>query len=308
MLPKITVVGSINMDLIVRTPRIPSPGETIIGSGFHTAPGGKGANQAVAAARLGAQVSMVGRVGKDEFASILLKNLTLANVNTQFIYQDREATTGVALIEVDDSGENSIVVASGANMRVTSLDVDAAHEAISASDLLLLQLGIPLKTILQAAVLAKRKNVTVILNPAPARKLTSELLNLVDILIPNETETALLTGLPVGSQSEIRAAASSLVTSGVKTVILTLGENGALLTQGGKSDIFPAFLVNPVDTTGAGDAFVGGFAVALAEGKSMTEAIRWGNAAGALATTRLGAQPSLPMRQDVEIMLEGQTA
>jgi len=308
MLPKITVVGSINMDLIVRTPRIPSPGETIIGSGFHTAPGGKGANQAVAAARLGAQVSMVGRVGKDEFASILLKNLTLANVNTQFIYQDREATTGVALIEVDDSGENSIVVASGANMRVTSLDVDAAHEAISASDLLLLQLGIPLKTILQAAVLAKRKNVTVILNPAPARKLTSELLNLVDILIPNETETALLTGLPVGSQSEIRAAASSLLTSGVKTVILTLGENGALLTQGGKSDIFPAFQVNPVDTTGAGDAFVGGFAVALAEGKSMIEAIRWGNAAGALATTRLGAQPSLPMRQDVEIMLEGQTA
>ncbi len=306
MLPKITVVGSLNMDLIVRTPRIPSPGETIIGSGFHTAPGGKGANQAVAAARLGARVSMVGRVGKDEFAATLLENLTLANVNTQFIIQDPEAPTGVALIEVDDSGENSIVVASGANMRVTSLDVDAAQEAISAADLLLLQLGIPLKTVLQAAVLAKRKNVTVILNPAPARKLTSELLNLVDILIPNETETAMLTGLPVGSQSEIRAAASSLLTSGVKTVILTLGENGALLTQEGKSDIFPAFQVSPVDTTAAGDAFVGGFAVALAEGKSMTEAIRWGNAAGALATTRLGAQPSLPMRQDVEIMLERQ--
>jgi len=306
MIPKITVVGSLNMDLIVRTPRIPSPGETIIGSGFHTAPGGKGANQAVAAARLGARVSMVGRVGKDEFAATLLENLTLANVNTQFIIQDPEAPTGVALIEVDDSGENSIVVASGANMRVTSLDVDAAQEAISAADLLLLQLGIPLKTVLQAAVLAKRKNVTVILNPAPARKLTSELLNLVDILIPNETETAMLTGLPVGSQSEIRAAASSLLTSGVKTVILTLGENGALLTQEGKSDIFPTFQVSPVDTTAAGDAFVGGFAVALAEGKSMTEAIRWGNAAGALATTGLGAQPSLPMRQDVEIMLERQ--
>jgi len=210
------------------------------------------------------------------------------------------------LIEVDDSGENSIVVASGANMRVTSLDVDTAQEAISAADLLLLQLEIPLKTVIQAAVLAKRKNVTVVLNPAPARKLTSEFLSLVDILIPNETETALLTGLPVGSQSEIRVAASSLLTSGVKTVILTLGENGALLTQEGKSDKFPAFQVNPVDTTAAGDAFVGGFAVALAEGKSMTEAIRWGNSAGALATTRLGAQPSLPTRQDVEIMLEGQ--
>jgi ribokinase len=306
MLPKITVVGSLNMDLIVRTPRIPSPGETIIGSGFHTAPGGKGANQAVAAARLGAQVSMVGRVGKDEFAATLLENLKLANVNTQFVIQDPEASTGVALIEVDDSGENSIVVASGANMRVTSLDVDAAQEAISAADLLLLQLEIPLKTVLQAAVLAKRKNVTVILNPAPARKLTSELLRLVDIIIPNETETALLTGLPVDSQSEIRVAASSLLTSGVKTIILTLGENGALLTQEGKSDKFPAFQVNPVDTTAAGDAFVGGFAVALAEGKSVTEAIRWGNAAGALATTRLGAQPSLPIRQDVEIMLEGQ--
>jgi len=308
MLPKITVVGSLNMDLIVRTPRIPTPGETIIGSGFHTAPGGKGANQAVAAARLGAQVSMVGRVGNDEFAATLLENLKLVNVNTQFVIQDPEASTGVALIEVDDSGENSIVVASGANMRVTSLDVDAAQEAISAADLLLLQLEIPLKTVIQAAVLAKRKNVTVVLNPAPARKLTSELLSLVDILIPNETETALLTGLPVGSQSEIRAAASSLLTSGIKTGILTLGENGALLSQGGKTNIFPAFQVKPVDTTAAGDAFVGGFAVALAEGKSVTEAIHWGNAAGALATTRLGAQPSLPMRQDVEIMLEGQTA
>ena len=308
MLSKITVVGSLNMDLIVRTPRIPSPGETIIGSGFHTAPGGKGANQAVAAARLGAQVSMVGRVGKDEFAATLLENLTLANVNTQFIIQDPESPTGVALIEVDDSGENSIVVASGANMRVTSLDVDAAQEAIFAADLLLLLLEIPLKVVIQAAVLAKRKNITVILNPAPARKLTSELLNLVDILIPNEIETALLTGLPVGSQYEIKVAASSLLTSGIKTVILTLGEKGALLTQEGKSEIFPAFQIKPVDTTAAGDAFIGGFAVALAEGKSMTEAIRWGNAAGALATTRLGAQPSLPMRQDVEMMLEVQVA
>jgi ribokinase len=308
MFPKIAVVGSLNMDLIVRTPRIPCPGETIIGSGFHTAPGGKGANQAVAAARLGAQVSMVGRVGKDEFAASLLENLTLSNINTQYVIQDPEAPTGVALIEVDDSGENSIVVASGANMRVTSLDVDTAQEAISAADLLLLQLEIPLKTVQQAAMLAKRKNVTVVLNPAPARKITSELLSLVDFLIPNETETALLTGLPVDSQSEIRNAASSLLTSGIKTVILTLGENGALLSQEGKSDIFPTFPVNPVDTTAAGDAFVGGFAVALAEGKSVTEAIRWGNAAGALATTRLGAQPSLPMRQDVEIMLEGQVA
>jgi ribokinase len=296
------------MDLIVRTPRIPSPGETIIGSGFHTAPGGKGANQAVAAARLGAQVSMVGRVGKDEFAATLLENLSLAKVNTKFVIQDPEAPTGVALIEVDDSGENSIVVASGANMRVSSLDVDAAQEAISAADLLLLQLEIPLKTVIQAAVLAKRKNVTVVLNPAPARILTSELLNFVDILIPNETETALLTGLPVGSQSQIEAAASSLLTSGVRTVIITLSENGAMLTQEDKNEIIPAFNLNPVDTTAAGDAFVGGFAVAIAEGKPMTEAIRWGNAAGALATTRLGAQPSLPMRQDVETMLEGQTA
>lgn len=308
MPPKITVVGSLNMDLIVRTPHIPSPGETIIGSGFQAAPGGKGANQAVAAASLGAQVSMVGRVGKDEFAAALLENLTLANVNSRFVVQDPVAPTGVALIEVDDRGENSIVVASGANMRLTSLDVVAAQEAISAADLLLLQLEIPLKVVLKAAVLAKRKKVTVVLNPAPARKLTSELLNLVDILIPNETETALLTGLPVGSQYEIKVAASSLLTSGIKTVILTLGEKGALLTQEGKSEIFPAFQIKPVDTTAAGDAFIGGFAVALAEGKSMTEAIRWGNAAGALATTRLGAQPSLPMRQDVEMMLEVQVA
>ncbi len=303
MTARITVVGSLNMDLVVRTPRIPRPGETIIGGDFHTLPGGKGANQAVAAARLGARVSMVGRVGRDTFANPLLDNLTAAGVDHTFVTQDPEAATGVALIEVDDAGQNSIVVASGANMRVSPADVEAAEATIASADVLLLQLESPLETVTRAAQVARAHGVRVILNPAPARPLPAALLSLVDVLIPNENETALLTGMPVESRDQIEAAATALRELGVGTVILTLGDRGALLTQEGETEHFPAFDVTPVDTTAAGDAFVGGFAVALAEGKSLAEAVRWGNGAGALAATRLGAQPSLPTRQALETLL-----
>jgi ribokinase len=296
------------MDLVARAPRIPQPGETIIGGDFRTAPGGKGANQAVAAARLGAQVSMVGRVGCDAFAESLLSNLVAAGVDHAFVIQDPEAATGVALIAVDDAGQNSIVVASGANMRLSPADVDSAEAAIAGADALLLQLESPLEAVTRAAEVACAHEVRVILNPAPARSLPAALLSLVDVLIPNESETALLTGLPVGDQAEAQAAAAALRVLGVGTVILTLGERGALLAQKGAAELVPAFEVKPVDTTAAGDAFVGGFAVALAEGKSLAEAVRWGNAAGALATTRLGAQPSLPTRQAVEKLLAGATA
>ena len=299
----VTVVGSLNMDLVARTPRIPQPGETIIGGDFHTVPGGKGANQAVAAARLGAQVSMVGRVGRDAFANPLLENLAAAGVDHTFVTQDPGAATGVALIVVDDAGQNSIVVASGANMRLSPADVDAAEAAIAAADALLLQLESPLETVTRAAEVARTHRVTVILNPAPARPLPAALLSLVDVLIPNESETSLLTGMPVGDQVEAETAAAALRESGVGTVILTLGDRGALLAREGETERFPAFDVTPVDTTAAGDAFVGGFAVALAEGQSLAEAVRWGNAAGALATTKLGAQPSLPNRQALEKLL-----
>jgi len=302
----VTVVGSLNMDLVARTPRIPQPGETIIGGDFHTVPGGKGANQAVAAARLGAQVSMVGRVGRDAFANPLLENLAAAGVDHTFVTQDPGGATGVALIVVDGAGQNSIVVASGANMRLLPADVDAAEAAIAAADALLLQLESPLETVTRAAEMARTHRVTVILNPAPARPLPAALLSLVDVLIPNESETSLLTGMPVGDQVEAETAAAALRESGVGTVILTLGDRGALLAREGETERFPAFDVTPVDTTAAGDAFVGGFAVALAEGQSLAEAVRWGNAAGALATTKLGAQPSLPNRHALgKLLAEG---
>lgn len=302
-----TVVGSLNMDLVARAPRIPQPGETIIGRDFHTVPGGKGANQAVAVAQLGAQVSMVGRVGCDAFGGPLLDNLAAASVDHTFVTRDPEAATGVALIVVDDAGQNSIVVASGANMRLSPADVDAARTAIAAVEALLLQLESPLETVTRAAKVARAHGVKVILNPAPARSLPVALLSLVDVLIPNESETALLTGMPVGDQAEAEAAATALRGLGVGTVILTLGERGALLAREEGAEHFPAFDVTPVDTTAAGDAFVGGFAVALAEGRSLAEAVRWGNAAGALATTKLGAQPSLPTRQDLEVLLTTET-
>ena len=300
MTARVTVVGSLNMDLIVRAPRIPRPGETIIGRGFHVAPGGKGANQAVAAARLGAQVSLVGRVGQDSFAADLLANLKAAGVNHTYVSQDAETATGVALIEVDDAGQNSIVVAAGANMRLGPAEIEAARGVITGADILLLQLESPLETVSQAAQLAQAHHVPVILNPAPAQPLPEELLKAVTILAPNESETAILAGLPTGSLAEIKAAAAKLRGFGVETVILTLGERGALLAGADGSRHFPAFRVTPVDTTAAGDAFVGALAVALAEGRPLPEAIRWANAAGALATTRLGAQPSLPSRQAVE--------
>ena len=303
MAAHITVVGSLNMDLVARAPRIPQPGETIIGSDFHTVPGGKGANQAVAAARLGAQVSMVGRVGRDAFAESLLNNLAAAGVDHTFVIHDPQAATGVALIAVDDAGQNSIIVASGANVRLSPADVDGAKAAIAGADALLLQLESPLETVTRAAKVAHAHGVSVILNPAPARSLPGALLALVDVLIPNESETALLTGLPVGDPAEAEAAAAALRELGVGTVILTLGERGALLAREDGAEYFPAFEVTPVDTTAAGDAFVGGFAVALAEGRSLAEAVQWGNGAGALATTRLGAQPSLPTRQELERLL-----
>lgn len=303
MVACVTVVGSLNMDLVVRTSRIPRPGETILGSEFHTAPGGKGANQAVAAARMGGRVSMVGRVGSDAFAQSLLDGLVADGVDHAFVMRDPEAATGVAFIVVDDMGENSIVVASGANMRLSPTDVDAAEAAIAAADVLLLQLEVPLGVVVRAAEVARAHGATVILNPAPACPLPPELLSLIDVLIPNESETALLTHLPVGDRAEIEVAASALRELGVDTVVLTLGERGALLMEKGEKELIPAFEVTPVDTTAAGDAFVGGFAVALAEGRSLADAVRWGNAAGALATTRLGAQPSLPARRAVEALM-----
>lgn len=304
MRARIVVVGSLNMDLVVGAPKIPAPGETVIGGDLQTFPGGKGANQAVAAARLGAQVAMVGRVGDDAFGAQLKQTLENDGVDLAYVQNTAVTPSGVALIVVDAAGQNSIVVASGANMRLTPADVEAAAPAIRAADVLVLQLESPLETVQRAAELARAHGVTVILNPAPARPLPPELLALVDVIIPNESETAALTGLPVTSADELTAAADRLRAQGVGMVILTLGARGALLATAGGVRRFPAFPVDQVvDTTAAGDAFVGGLATAVAEKQPLDAAIAWGNAAGALAVTRAGAQPSLPTRAAVEALL-----
>jgi ribokinase len=307
MTARIAIVGSLNMDLVIRSTHIPQPGETIIGSDFHTFPGGKGANQAVAAARLGGRVSMVGRVGTDAFAEVLLKNLTSSGVDATFVQRDVETATGVALIVVDDFGENIIVVAPGANMQLNEADILGAEQAISAADVLLLQLEVPLAVVTLAARIAKSQGVNVILNPAPAQDLSAELLELVDILVPNESETALLTGRQVESQAEIEKAAAALIDIGVNSVVITLGGRGAFLASTDhEPEILEAYSIQPVDTTAAGDAFMAGLAVSYAAGETLSEAIRWGNAAGALAAMRLGAQASLPMRSEVLQLLSGE--
>jgi ribokinase len=303
MIAHVTVVGSLNMDLVVRAPRIAKSGETIIGGEFCHATGGKGANQAVAAARLGARVSLVGKVGRDAYGEALLQNLADDGIDDAHVLQDPDAATGVALIVVDAAGQNSIVVAPGANMRLWPRDVDAADDAIASADVLLLQLETPMATVIRAAEVAREHGVRVILNGAPARQLPDRLLSLVDVLICNESETALLSDLPVEDRPRAQEAADALLQLSVGTVIVTLGERGALLTKASHAMHVPPFDVTPVDTTAAGDAFVGGFAVALAEGRILSEAVRWGNAAGALATTRMGAQPSLPVREAVEGLL-----
>lgn len=304
MKARVTVVGSLNMDLITRSARIPVPGETVIGGDLDTAPGGKGANQAVAAARMGAQVCMVGHVGTDLFARQLQENLAADEIDQRFVTAVPGAS-GVALIVVDDAGQNIIVVAPGANAALSPADVEAAGEAIRSAKVLLLQLESPLETVQRAAQIGHDAGVTVILNPAPAQPLPPALLRLVDILIPNESETEILTGLPIGSRQEIEAAADHLRQMGVGTVILTLGERGALLAQADEKIYLPAMAVDRVvDSTAAGDAFVGGFATAIAEGASLPEAVEMGNAAGALAVTKAGAQPSLPTRQAVLQKLE----
>ncbi len=303
MKPVLAVVGSMNMDLVARAPRMPIPGETIIGGEFRVVPGGKGANQAVASARLGARVSLIGRVGDDSFGRTLIDGLDSSGVDVTHVRIDAATATGVALIVVDDTGQNSIVVAPGANMCLSPADVDAAQQAILAADVLLLQLESPVHTVKRAAELAKAHGITVVLNPAPAQPVPDALLALVDILVPNESETVMLTGLPVGDERACAVAANVLLEMGVATVILTLGDRGALLAHQGSFNRVPAFPVSPVDTTAAGDAFLGGFAVALAEGRPLPEAVVWGNAAGGLATTKLGAQPSLPTREAVEAVV-----
>lgn len=291
----IVVIGSINMDLVVRAPRHPQPGETILGTDFQTFPGGKGANQAAAAARLGGQVQMIGRVGMDAFGNSLCENLKKDGVDTSFVLPTEGVSSGVALITVNEVGQNNIVVVPGSNSRLSPEDIRSAEEAFEAASTVLLQLEIPVETVTEAVRLAKKHGTRVILNPAPAQALSPSLLRQVDILIPNENELALLTGM-----QPILVGAESLKSIGLGCLIVTLGSKGVLVLEGNEHLHILAHEVHVVDTTAAGDAFVGAFAVALSEGKPILEAATWGNAAGAMSVMVAGAQPSLPQRKSLE--------
>ncbi len=301
--PDIVVVGSSNTDMVVRLPRLPAKGESIIGSEFIMPAGGKGANQAVAAARLGARVTFVARLGADIFGDKALAGFTREGLVTDFITRDAEAPSGVALIFIDANGDNMLAVAPGANARLSPADVDRAASAIASADALVLQLETPLDTVAHALRLARRHGVRTVLNPAPAQLLSADLLQLVDVLTPNEHEAALLCGDATLTPS---LAARRLIAMGVGAVVVTLGADGALIVTPQREDHAPGYPVTAVDTTAAGDAFTAALACALARGEPLFAAARYANVVGALTVTKMGAQPSLPTLADVRTFLAAQ--
>ncbi len=297
--PKIAVVGSLHMDFIVQVPAIPRVGETVLGHAFHRSPGGKGANQAVAAAKLGAAVALIGRVGADAVGRELIETVQAQGVDVTYVLKDDETYTGLALILVDDAGQNIIAVASGADLTCHPSDVTRATSTIAASRVLLTQLEIPLPVIEAALEVADRHSVPVILNPAPACILTDNLLTKVYLLTPNETEAEALSGISIRGRRTAEQAAERLLDRGVDNVVLTLGWEGALLATRHMTVHVPGVAVNAIDTTGAGDAFCGALAVALAAGDDLQAAVTYANYAGALTTTKLGAQAALPTREEL---------
>ena len=300
---KIVVIGSSNTDMIIQVPRIPRPGETILGGRFLSAAGGKGANQAVAAARAGGNVTFIACLGQDGIGSEAISGFEKDGIDVSCITRDPESPSGVALIFVGADGENSIAVAGGANMALTPDKVHQNREVIQSADILVMQLESPLESVEAAAELAFSKRIPVILNPAPAQPLSDELLEKITFLTPNESEAELLTGVIVTDIESARKAASRLRERGVEKVIITMGAQGAFISSPGLESLVPGFPVEPVDTTAAGDVFNGTLSVALAEGLPLVEAVRFANAAAAVSVTRLGAQPSAPARNEIEAFL-----
>ena len=303
--PKVTVVGSLNVDLVSRAPRYPQKGETLIGDAFDIFTGGKGFNQATAAARLGADVTLIGSVGTDVFGDALLAAIEAEQMHGRI--KRRDVGTGVATIVVEPSGENSIIVVPRANMTLTPADIEEAAAPIAEADVLLLQLEIPIAASERAAAIAKTNRTTVLLNPAPAQPLPDSFLAHVDIIIPNQSEAALLTGMPVDTEEEAISAAhclrSRMIHPETAVVVLTLGAQGALLLTAEMSEALPALPVEVIDTTGAGDAFCGALATQLAQGETLPEAVRFANAAGAAAVTTLGATPAMPTCEKIEAVI-----
>ena len=302
---KIVVLGSINMDLVAVAPSLPTPGETVMGSDFATLPGGKGANQAVAAARLGAEVRMVGRVGDDVFGPMLLENLEANGVGVSDVLTTPGMSSGIAVILLDDERENYIVGIYGANMACDEVQVAAASQALEGADALLLQMEIPLDVSLEAARIARRMGVRVIYDPAPPSKIPLSCYDAFDIIAPNQSEAEVLTGVAVEDVGSAYEAASILRERGARVALVKLGEQGVVYSADQGVGHVPAFEVDANDTVAAGDGFAGALAVALAEGQPMEDALRFANAAGALVVTRRGAQDAMPDREEVEQFLEG---
>jgi ribokinase len=300
---RIVVVGSSNTDMIIKVPRIPVPGETVTGGMFSMAAGGKGANQAVSAARAGGKVSFVARVGADVFGQTAIEGFVADLIDVGCVLRDREAPTGTALIFVAEDGENSIAVAPGANARLTKGDIENARGIIASADLLVMQLETPIESVRAAANIAAAGGVRVMLNPAPAALVPAEILRRVDFLTPNEHEARVLTGVEVRDEASASTAADRLLAGGARNVLITLGAQGAYVASDSVRGMIAGFAVDPVDSTAAGDVFNGALAVALCESKPLREAVRFANAAAAISVTRLGAQPSIPWRREIEDFL-----
>jgi ribokinase len=302
--PHICVVGSSNIDLTFRAPRLPRPGETLLGSEFQLGYGGKGANQAVMAARLGARVSMLSRVGNDVFGQGMLQNYRAEGIDTTHVRIDSERATGVASIVVDDAASsNCILVVPGANLGLSPRDICEAADVLRSADVVIAQAETPLETTLEAFRIAQAAGVLTIFNPAPACQLPDELLRLCDLCVPNEIEIETLTDQPAATREQAEAAAWMLLRRGARTVIVTLGARGALRVEEGNCDYLPALTVQAVDPTGAGDAFIGTLAVFIGEKHPLHEALRRANAAAGLSVTKLGTQTALPNRAELEAFL-----
>jgi ribokinase len=298
---RILVIGSSNTDMVIKTEKLPAPGETILGGKFLMNPGGKGANQAVAAARLGGKVTFVAKRGNDLFGNQAVGLLMREGIHTQYIVKDMELPSGVALITVDSTGENSIVVAPGANGNLLQEDIPTAVFETTKYEILLLQLEIPINTVEYSAVAASEKGIKVILNPAPARKLSDNLLMHTWLITPNETEAEIITGVKITDIPSAEKAAEIIMKRGVKNVIITLGEAGAYIKSENFTGLIPGIKVIPVDTTAAGDVFNGALAVALSEGKVLNEAVVFANKAASISVTRMGAQASAPYRNEIQL-------
>ena len=299
--PNIVVIGSCNTDMVVKANRLPVPGETILGGSFYMNPGGKGANQAIAAARLGADVTFISKIGYDLFGLQALEIYKSERINTEFIFTDSKKPSGVALISVDSFGENCIIVASGANQSLSPEDIDKAKDKIREADTILMQLEIPLETVEYATALAYEYGKRVILNPAPASSLNNELLKKTNVILPNRIEAEMLSGIKVTNLKSAHRAVQAISCKGIENVVITLGKEGAFVKEKDKYIMIPAKEVDTIDTTGAGDVFSGALSVSLSEGRSLIEAVEFANAAAAIAVTRIGAQSAIPYRTEINV-------